>query len=145
MLVLGVIIVAALTARPARRRVDCGPLLASAEGSYPALAAIDAEGYVRPFGKLVLDEDARWELEINDAYEGKHRVADLSRIRRWQRLRFGCTGGDYGTPETAIRILRNGAVVYETEVVLGEGLQNREFGFIEASNRLMFWWLLRSL
>ena len=144
MVLVAVLAVGWLAARPTRTRVDCRPLLETAGGSYPALASVDAEGFVYPFSKVTLDDGARWELEIQDAYGGKRRVEDLARIRGLQRMEFRCTDGDYGTPETTLRLLRDGALIYETDVVLGEGLQNREFGFVEASNRLAFWWLLRS-
>lgn len=104
---------------------------------------MDADGYAYPFSALMLDESSRWELEIDDAYAGKTRTTDRSRISRWQQMKFGCTHSEIGTPETAFRIYRNGALVYETDVVLGEGLQNQELGFIEASNRLTFAWLFR--
>jgi hypothetical protein len=140
---VAVLVVGWLAARPSRRRVDCKPLLETARGSYPSLATVDTEGFVYPFSKITLDDGARWELEIQDAYGGKRRIGDVTRIRRLQRIEFRCTDGDYGTPETTLRLLRDGALTYDTDVVLGEGLQNRELGFIEANNRLAFWWLLR--
>lgn len=123
-----------------RARVACQP---ASRGEYRTLARIDAEGYVYPFAGLTLDEGARWELVIDDVHEGTKKIADLSRIRHWQQLRFGCTGGDYGTPETSLQILRDGAPVYAADVVLGEGLQVEEFGFIEPGNRMEFLWASR--
>jgi hypothetical protein len=139
---LAALAIAVVAARaPGRRaRIACQP---ASRGEYRSLATIDAEGYVYPLAGLTLDEGARWELVIDDVYEGTKRVADLSRILHWKRMRFGCTGGDYGTPETSLRILRNGAVVYAADVVLGEGLQVEEFGFIEPGNRIEFLWASR--
>jgi hypothetical protein len=114
------IAVVAVRAPRQRARIACQP---ASRGEYRTLARIDAEGYVHPLAGLTLDDGARWELVIDDVYEGTKKIADLSRIKDWQQMRFGCTGGDYGTPETSLRILRNGALVYAADVVLGEGLK----------------------
>ncbi len=141
-LALAAFAVAVIAARVPRRRarVTCQP---ASRGEYGPLARIDAEGYVYPLAGLMLDDGARWELVIDDVYEGTKKIADLSRMKRWQQMRFGCTGGDYGTPETSLRILRNGALMYAADVVLGEGLQAEEFGFVEAANRMEFLWASR--
>lgn len=125
------------------RRTDCRPSLESPTGTYAHLAAVDDEGYVLPFSKLNLDDGAAWELEINDERSGVRRVRDRSLIRRLQRQRFECTGTDMATPDMGFAVYRDGALVYRTDIVKGEGLQNPEFGFARAKNRLMFIWLLR--
>jgi hypothetical protein len=133
--------VAVAVRAPGRRtRIRCEP---ASRGEYAALARIDADGYVYPFAGVALDEGGRWELVIDDVHDGTTRIAGRSRIGQLQRVRFGCTGGDYGTPETSVRVLRGGALVYAADVVAGEGLQLEEFGFVEPSNRLAFWWASR--
>lgn len=125
------------------RRTDCRPSLEPPTGAYAHLAVVDDEGYVFPFSRLNLDDGAVWELEINDEGAGVRRVRDRSLIERLQGQRFECTGTDMATPDMGFSVYRDGALVYRTDVVKGEGLQNPEFGFARARNRLMFVWLLR--
>ena len=115
--------------------------MATSVGAYKHLARVDADGYVLPFAGLNLDVTSRWELEVDDLHLGKLRVADHDLVARFQKMRFGCTGTDTGTPETEVRVYRDGAVVYATAIEVGEGLQNQELGFVEAESRVAFWWM----
>ncbi len=124
-----------------RPRVDCGPLLQTSMGAYSQLARVDADGYVLPLAGLKLDETSRWELELVDVRLGNLRVVDRGLIARWQKMRFGCTGTDTGTPETEARVYRDGALVYATSLEWGDGLQNQELGFIEPDSKAAFWWM----
>jgi len=97
-LAVGVIVL-----RPASRtRIDCRPVLESSTGKYKSLAKVDPDGYAYPLAAVKLEEGSRWELEIDDAYAGKSRTTDRSRISRLQQMRFGCTNSEIGTPETAV-------------------------------------------
>lgn len=149
LLILGALLVAAVVsgllfiARPhrTRPRVDCGTVMATSNGAYTHLARVDAEGYVLPFAGLNLDVTSRWELEVDDVHLGKLRIADHDLVARFQKMRFGCTGTDTGTPDTEVRVYRDGAVVYATAIEVGEGLQNQELGFVEAESRVAFSWM----
>jgi hypothetical protein len=149
LLILGALLaVAAISgvlviARPhrTRPRLDCGPVIATSNGAYKHLARVDVDGYVLPFAELKVDATSRWEIEIDDLWLGKLRVADRDLIARFQKMRFGCTGTDTGTPETEVRVYRDGAVVYATAMQLGDGLQNQEVGFVEAESKVAFWWM----
>jgi hypothetical protein len=125
----------------ARPRVDCAPVLETSNGAYKHLARVDTGGYVLPLAGLKLDGTSRWELELDDVRWGKLRVADRDLISRWQEMRFGCTGTDTGTPETEARVYRDDALVYATGIEVGDGLQNQELGFVEAENKVAFWWM----
>jgi hypothetical protein len=116
----------------------CRPSLESPRGAYAHLAVVDDEGYVLPFSRLNLDDGAVWELEINDERSGVRRVRDRSLIKRLQSQRFECTGTDMATPDMGLSVYRDGALVYRTDIVKGEGLQNPELGFARAKNRLRF-------
>lgn len=149
LLIFGALLVGAavaavlIVARPhrSRARVDCGPLLATSNGPYKHLARLDADGYVLPFAALDVDVTSRWEIEIDDLRLGTVRVADSDMIRRFQKMRFGRTGTDTGTPETGVQLYRNGDLVYATDLQIGDGLQNQELGFIEPEDKIAFWWM----
>jgi hypothetical protein len=139
---VAVLLVVVTERSSSRPRIDCGPILESSRGAYRSLATVDADGCAYPFARIAIDDGSRWEIEIDDAYRGKKRTADRSLIRMWQRVRFACTQSEIATPETGFRLYRDGVVVYGTDVIFGDGLQNQEFGFLEAANRFEFWWLL---
>lgn len=135
-LILGIVGLGLYAYYPSTKRVPCDSLLPGSTGKYIHLARVE-DSYVYPIGNVVIEPEASWRIDL-DYFGSVLTSTDLSDVKRFQRLRFACTGGDSGTAEIFINIYRNGKLLYSTGV-FGEGLQNSEVGYAEAYNRLAFY------
>ncbi len=121
-------------------RVPCSSVLLDSVGEYRSLARVDGDGYIYPVGKLMIDDTAQWTITV-DINGRKAMSSDLSDLRRFQNMKFACTGRDSGTPEDSITIFRAGKLMYSTDVY-NDGLQNAEIGLARAYNPVQFFYFL---
>lgn len=75
---------------------------------------------------------------VNELFNGsKFKTTDIELLKQMQkRWKFIYTEGDIASVESSIIICNNGKTVFSSGIVLdenGQGLQSRDFGWIEAS------------
>ena len=101
---------------------------------YGALAVIDGRGFVRPFGRLNFDDGGNWKLVFRRVRRDEEKAvsADKYLMSTIQSIRFECPGGDMGTAEDLLEIMKGDEAVYRTGYYRTQGtlgLQNSEFGY----------------
>ena len=120
--------------------VPCSSVLLGSIGEYRSLARVDRDGYIYPIGNMMIDDTAQWSITVY-VNGRKAMSSDLSDLRRFQNMKFVCTGRDSGTAGDSISIFRTGKLMYSTGVY-NDGLQNAEIGLARAYNPVQFFYFL---
>lgn len=126
----------------------CAGLEGRSESSH--LLVLDDAGFALPVGNLDLQSAADWRLEFRDlATNASKTLGGTSDVEAFKRIKFRCAGTDITTAGAVLRIIADGRVVFESDVVPGAfgGLQDQRLGFAEPTGFgwLRFVWMMRSV